>query len=81
MAEVVSLREFAFEVKEFILQGLGYSTDGTYVTWPNGDRVVDKYTTRPVKIERMLLLPGSTVILDDNPYSLACYFEEYGERL
>jgi hypothetical protein len=27
----------------------------------------------------MMILPGSTVVLDDNPLSIALYIQEYGD--
>jgi len=57
---------------------LGYDSDGKYVL-KEGQRVVDKYVDEKVTLDNMLVLPGSTVVITDNPLSIAAYFEEYGD--
>ena len=38
---------------------------------------MDKYIDQPVKINNMVILEGSTLILDNNPLSIASYLEEH----
>ena len=57
---------------------MGYDSDGKYVL-KEGQRVVDKYVDEKVTLDNMLVLPGSTVVITDNPLSIAAYFEEYGD--
>jgi len=57
--------------------GLGLDEDG-YIT-KNGRQVLDRYIDQPVRIENMAIFPGSALVLDDNPLSIASYIEEYGE--
>ena len=78
--ELLSMKDLPKEVKEAILVELGYCSDGTFII-KAGERVVDRYTLEPVRIDNMLILHGSEVILDNNPLSIASYFEEYGEIL
>lgn len=69
-------------LKEAILHELGYSTDGEWIYERHTQtKVFDKYSKAPVPYARMLILPGSTVILEDNPLSLIAYCEEYGVDL
>lgn len=62
-----------------LLKELGFNSDGTYVTDLNGNRVLDKYTSDPVQIDNMAILPRSTIILDDNPLSIMLYLDEYSK--
>lgn len=78
-SEKISLKTFTKEDKILLLKELGFDSDGEYVLDKKGERVMDKYVDIPVKIENMVILGGSTIILDDNEYSLMRYVEEYGE--
>ena len=62
-----------------LLKGLGFDSDGEYVLDSEGNRVLDKYIDIPVKVENMVILPGSTLILDDNELSILKYMEEFGD--
>ncbi len=77
--ELVSLKDLKKEEKEVLVEELGYKTDGTYVLDKNSNRVLDKYLQIPIKLEKMLIFPGSTVLLDDNEVSINLYIEEYGD--
>jgi hypothetical protein len=79
--ELVSLTDLSKEVKIAILQELGYESDGTFITDKNGNEVSDPFTHEPIKIDNMLIVPGSELILDNNPLSVASYFEEHGELI
>ena len=76
--EVISLNEISTNSKIKLLQELGYNSDGEYVLDLQGEKVLDKYIEIPIKIENMAILPGSTIILDDNELSLSLYLEEFG---
>ncbi len=78
--ELISIRAAPKEFKVKLLQALGYDVDpeGIYVT-KDGKPVVDKYINKAVRVENMAILPGSTIVIDDNPVSIASYFEEYEE--
>jgi len=78
--ELLSLKNFPISAKVALLEELGYRCEGRFVLF-NGTKVFDKYINQPVLIDNMVILPGSTIVLDDNPLSIASYIEEYGEVL
>jgi hypothetical protein len=75
--EIISLKEMPAEIKILLLKELGYNSDGKYVIDNSGNKHVDKYTEEPIEISNMAIFPGSTIILDNNPLSIASYLEEY----
>lgn len=77
--QLISLKNIPIETKILLLKELGYGTDGEFVLDKNGKKVLDKYLDIPVRIENMVILPGSEVILDDNELSISSYIEEYGD--
>jgi len=77
--EFISLKGLPKDVKLAILRELGYDSDGTFILDKVGKKVVDPYIEEPVRIDNMLILPGSEVFLDNNPLSVASYFEDRGE--
>ena len=79
MAELISLQKFDTKTKIAILEGLGYKSDGVYVLTKNGEKFMDKYINTPIKLDEMLILPGSTVIICNNEVSILGYIEEYGD--
>jgi hypothetical protein len=64
-----------------LLKELGYDSDGQYVLSADKKRVIDKYVGVEVTLSKMLIFPGSTIILDDNPLSVAAYFDEYSNDI
>ncbi|MFC1666107.1 hypothetical protein ACFLZF_00115 [Nanoarchaeota archaeon] len=77
--ENISLKKITPESKIALLKELGFGSDGEYVTDLNGDKVLDRYIDIPIKIENMVIFPGSTIILDDNELSILKYMEEFGD--
>ena len=77
--EQISLKEVSVNSKIALLRELGYDSDGEYVLDSQGNKVLDKYIDIPVKVDNMVILPGSTVILDDNELSIMKYMEESGD--
>jgi len=77
--DVVSLKQFTDEEKIFLIKELGYQTDGTYALDKKGEKIKDKYIDIPIKLSRMLILPGSSLLLDDNELSVTLYLKEYGD--
>jgi len=76
--ELISLGDVKKESRVALLHALGFDTDGHYVL-KDGRPVVDRYVDEKVTLENMVILPGSTVVLVDNPLSIASYLEEIGD--
>lgn len=81
MAELVSLKDFTMQEKIILLRELGYGTDGTFVVDDKSNVVTDRYIEQPIRLDNFLILPGSTIILDDNPVSLFSYLEEFPDAI
>lgn len=79
MTKLVSIEGMPNDFKIILLQELGYNSDGIFVLDENGEKCLDKYIEEPVRIDNMAILPGSTIILDNNPLSLSSFLEEYGD--
>ncbi len=78
MVENINLNKLTKDSKIEILRELGFDSDGLFVL-QNGEKVIDKYINQEIKLDNMLILPGSTIILDNNPVSIASYIEEYND--
>jgi len=81
MTEILSIKNMTLHFRILLLQELGYSSDGTFVLDKKGNRVFDKYVNEPVRLSNMAMLPGSTIILDDNPVSIAAFLEEHDDGI
>lgn len=81
MTELISIKDMPREMKIKLLKELGYDSDDTYVIDEKGQKVLDKYTEEPVRVDNMLIFPGSTIVLDNNQLSISSYLEEYGDVL
>ena len=79
--EFISLKNVSKNSKILILKELGYSNDGEFVLDKEGKRLLDRYLDIPIKIENMVILPGSEIILDNNELSISSYLEEFGDVL
>ncbi len=77
--EMLSLKKEPTALKIAILRKMGYSSDGTFIFNSDGKMVIDPYIDEAVRIDNMVILHGSEIILDSNPLSLAGYFEDHGE--
>lgn len=77
--EFISLKNVAKESKINLLKELEYDSDGEFVLNLDGTKVLDRYMEVPIKIDNMVILSGSTIILDNNELSLSKYLEEFGE--
>ena len=76
--ELISLKEAPREFKIALLRELGCFVDKEgFVIDSQGKRVVDEYADKEVRLENMAVFPGSTVIIDDNPLSIASYIEDH----
>jgi hypothetical protein len=77
--EVLYLDELSKNEKILFLKELDFNSDGEYVFDNLGNKLKDKYLDIFIKLENMMILPGSTIILDNNDYSLIRYIDEFGE--
>jgi len=77
--ETISLKEVSLNSKIALLRGLGFDSDGEFVLDIEGNKVIDKYIDVPIRVDNMVILPGSTIILDDNEISIMKYMEESGD--
>ena len=77
--ELISLKKVSKESKIKLLKELGYDSDGEFVLNLDGTKFLDRYLDIPIKVDNMVILPGSTIILDDNELSLSKYLEEFGD--
>jgi hypothetical protein len=78
MVELVSLKNVSKESKILILKELGYDSDGEFVLESDGKKVLDRYLGISIKLENMIILQGSEIILDNNELSISSYIEEFG---
>jgi hypothetical protein len=78
MVEMISLKQVDKKSRIELLRAIGYDSDGRFVT-RDGEPVVDGSVGEKVTLDNMLILPGSSVIISDNPLSIAAYFEEHGD--
>jgi hypothetical protein len=79
MTELLSLEDAPLSFKMKLVQELGYASDGTYVLMKDGSRCLDRYTKEPIRLDNMAILPGSTIILDNNELSISSFLEEFGD--
>ncbi len=79
--ETVLLKNVDLNSKIALLKELGYDSDGEFVLNLDGTKFLDRYLDIPIKVENMVILPGSVIILDDNILSLSHYMEEFPDVL
>jgi len=77
--ELISLKNISVQSKVLLLKQLGYNSDGEFIYDSESKKVIDRYIDIPVRVNNMVILPGSTIILDDNELSISSYIEEFGD--
>jgi hypothetical protein len=77
MVETISIKSLSSKEKMLLLKELGYDSDGIFVLDQEGEKVIDGYINEPVKMDNMMILPGSTIVIDNNPLSIASFLEEH----
>lgn len=78
--EIISLKGAPREFKIALLKELQMTVDKEgFVVGSDGKRIIDAYVERSVRVENMAIFPGSTVVIDDNPVSIASYIEDHGD--
>jgi|HubBroStandDraft_1064217.scaffolds.fasta_scaffold50575_1 hypothetical protein len=80
--EIVSLKDTPVEFRIGIAHELGFDVaeDGVHLM-KNGERAIDPYAMVPLRLDNLAVLPGSVMLLDNNPVSIACYLEDHGDVL
>ena len=58
---------------------MGYDSDGEFVIDSIGNKIKDRYVDVFIRIDNMVILPGSVIILDNNEVSISNYIEEFGD--
>jgi hypothetical protein len=81
--ELISLKTAPIEFRIALVREMGYDVDSTstFVLRADGSPLLDEYANVQVRLDNMMILPGSAIILDDNPLSVASYFEDHGDIL
>lgn len=79
--ETVKWADVPRDVQVQVVEELGYTVRDGVIHDSAGEPVLDRYTRMPVRLDNLLVVWGSTLLLDNNPISIASYFEEYGEIL
>ena len=77
MLERISIKGMSVEDRILLLKELGLGSDGVYVLDSQGNKIIDNYIDQPVRVDNMLILPGSIIVLDNNPLSIAGYMGDY----
>lgn len=80
MVELISIRDMPKDLKIKLLRELGYDSDGEFVL-KGSQKQLDRYTGEEIRINNMVILPGSTIVLDSNPLSISSFLEEFGDVL
>ena len=78
MTELITIKDMPRELKIFLLKELDYSSDGIFVLDSNEKKLLDRYTNTSIKIDNMIIFPGSTIILENSPISISSFLEEFG---
>jgi hypothetical protein len=78
--EVAEWDEIPEEVRLALLEELGYGVEDGVIL-EEGEPKEDPYVDKELTLENLAVLPGNSppVLIDNNPVSIACYIEDYGE--
>jgi hypothetical protein len=76
--EILSLRGVSDWSKIALLEALGYDCSERNVL-KDGKPLVDPVVGESITLDNMAILPGSTILIVDNPLSVAAYLDEHGE--
>jgi hypothetical protein len=79
--DFLSLKNISVESRIALLREIGYDSDGIYVLNTDKTKKIDVYIDEPIKVSNVAILPGSLVVIDDNPVSIAAYLEEHGDAI
>lgn len=78
--QVAKWEDIPEDVRLALLEELGYQVEDGIVL-EGGEPKHDPYVDKALTLENLAILPGNSppILLDNNPVSLACYMEDYGE--
>jgi len=79
--ELIPIKDMPKDLKIRLLRELNYDSDGTFVLDKDGKILLDRYTGDKIRINNMVVFPGSTIVLDNNPLSISSFLEEFGDVL
>jgi len=76
--KTTSLDDLTDEEKVQLLEllGEGYGYDGQWVT-QFGAQYLDPYSGQPVPLDALAIMPGSAIVIRNNPISIAGYVADY----
>ena len=78
--ELFPLKNEPLELKVALLKQFGYETDHEKVfIFKQGKPYLDPYSNKQVRVDMMAILPGSTIVIEDTPASIAAYMQEHRE--
>jgi hypothetical protein len=79
----VSLKDAPLEFRLALLNAMDMQLhgDGVHVVRSDGSKVLDPYVNEWIRVDHMMILPGSVTLLDDNLVSVACYLEDHKNAL
>lgn len=75
--EFISLKNVGKKTKIELLKELGFGFDGMFVLDKDGKKLLDVYSKEPITLDNMAILPGSTIILNEESGSVLKYLEEH----
>lgn len=79
--ELVPIQNMPQDLKIRLLRELEYDSDGKFVLGKDGKIQLDRYTGEKIRINNMVIFPGSTIVLDNNPLSISSFLEEFRDAL
>lgn len=67
--------------RRVLLKALGYEVKRGYIIHSDTkERIICKYSKKPILFENASIMPGSTIIINSDPLSISQYIGEYLER-
>lgn len=75
-SEILELNSLRREDRVALMGELGYRVRGDLMYLPDGQPAVDRYTGEQLRLSNTAIVPGSVILIDNNPVSLAAYIAE-----
>ncbi|MDE1821531.1 MAG: hypothetical protein KGJ23_12750 [Euryarchaeota archaeon] len=77
--EVIRIQDLSRHERALLLKELGYGADPDGKVTKDGAPWMDPFLGEQPTLDNMCVVPGSALVLVDNPVSLDGYFEKYGD--